>query len=166
MQDDGKAEQIGEIVESASQVPVDSDSKIRSMAWHLLLWGIRSSGAAFIKWGQWSATREDMFPAEFCSILSELHDSAPVHSWEESKREIEQSFGKSVEDLFESIDHEPLASGSIAQVSSIFGPWTGLDLHNIAIVRSYYKTQLGYPGQILTELQQVKLMERRTYVRA
>lgn len=37
--------------------------RARLMAWHLLLVGIRASGAAFIKWGQWSATREDMFPA-------------------------------------------------------------------------------------------------------
>ena len=92
-------------------------SKIRTAAWQLLLWGIRNGGAAFIKWGQWSSTREDMFPVEFCTILAELHDAAPTHTWEESKVEIERSFGKSVEDLFESIEHEPLASGSIAQVS-------------------------------------------------
>ena len=46
---------------------------------------------------------------------SPIPDAAPVHSWAESKREIESSFGKSVEELFESIDEEPLASGSIAQ---------------------------------------------------
>lgn len=35
----------------------------RRAAWRLLLVGVRAGGAAFIKWGQWSATREDMFPA-------------------------------------------------------------------------------------------------------
>ena len=93
-----------------------SSSRLRLAAYHLLLWGIRCGGAAFIKWGQWSATREDMFPPELCHVLAELHDQAPVHSWAESKREIERAFQRSVEDLFESIDHEPLASGSIAQV--------------------------------------------------
>lgn len=93
-----------------------SSSRMRLAAYHLLLWGIRCGGAAFIKWGQWSATREDMFPPELCNVLAELHDQAPTHSWAESKREIERAFKRSVEDLFESIDHEPLASGSIAQV--------------------------------------------------
>lgn len=53
---------------------------------------------------------------EFCSVLAELHDKAPEHSWRASKREIEAVFGKSVEELFESIDYNALASGSIAQV--------------------------------------------------
>jgi aarF domain-containing kinase len=82
----------------------------------MLLQGCRRSGAAFIKWGQWSATREDIFPEDFCRVLSELHDQAPTHSWEESKVAIEEAFSKSVEQLFESIDHKPIASGSIAQV--------------------------------------------------
>ena len=37
-------------------------ARLRMRAWRLLLLGIRHSGAAFIKWGQWSATREDLFP--------------------------------------------------------------------------------------------------------
>ncbi len=50
-------------------------------------------------------------------VLAELHDRAPVHSWEASKVQIEEAFGKPVEELFDSIDHAALASGSIAQVS-------------------------------------------------
>lgn len=108
---------IGESLSEAAEEskPLES-SKLRQSAYQLLLWSIRCSGAAFIKWGQWSATREDMFPPELCRVLAELHDHAPVHPWKESKREIERAFNKSVEDLFESIDHEPLASGSVAQV--------------------------------------------------
>lgn len=49
-------------------------------------------------------------------VLAELHDRAPLHSWAASKMEIEKAFGKPVEELFESIDHKALASGSIAQV--------------------------------------------------
>lgn len=101
---------------SAHEPAVPVSKRLRLAAWHLLLVGIRAGGAAFIKWGQWSATREDMFPAEFCSVLAELHDKAPEHSWRASKREIEAVFGKSVEELFESIDYNALASGSIAQV--------------------------------------------------
>ncbi len=52
-------------------------------------------------------------------VLAELHDRAPVHSWEASKVQIEEAFGKPVEELFDSIDHAALASGSIAQVCAL-----------------------------------------------
>ena len=53
---------------------------------------------------------------DLCVVLAELHDRAPIHSWSASKMEIEKAFGKPVEELFETIDHKALASGSIAQV--------------------------------------------------
>ena len=75
-------EAIGEGVagetETVASLP---PSGMRTLAYRLLLWGIKNGGAAFIKWGQWSATREDMFPPELCHVLAELHDQAPVHSW-------------------------------------------------------------------------------------
>ena len=52
-------------------------------AWRLLLLGVRNSGAAFIKWGQWSATREDLFPQVSAHLaqLCCLHQprSTPLH---------------------------------------------------------------------------------------
>jgi len=54
----------------------------RNAFWYSLLCHIiGSSGAAFIKWGQWSSTRPDMFSEDFCVALSKLHASAPVHSF-------------------------------------------------------------------------------------
>ncbi len=49
-----------------------TSKKLRMQAWRLLLLGVRNSGAAFIKWGQWSATREDLFPQVrfICTFLS------------------------------------------------------------------------------------------------
>ena len=48
-------------------------SRLRVAAFKLLLNGCKGSGAAFIKWGQWSATREDIFPkvSGFCSWAHE-----------------------------------------------------------------------------------------------
>ena len=43
-----------------------ASKRMRISAWRLLLFGVRNSGAAFIKWGQWSATREDLFPQVSC----------------------------------------------------------------------------------------------------
>ena len=54
---------------------------------------------------------------DFCRVLSELHDKAPVHGWEASKAAIEKAFGLPVDQMFESIDHDAIASGSIAQVT-------------------------------------------------
>ena len=48
-------------------------------------------------------------------MLAELHDRAPVHGWEASRAAIEGAFGRPVGELFDEIDHAPLASGSIAQ---------------------------------------------------
>lgn len=91
-------------------------TRLRTSAYEQLLQGCRDGGPAFIKWGQWSSSREDLFPAEFCNVLSDLHDNAPVHSFKETRKEIRRAFGRSIEDIFESFDPEPLASGSVAQV--------------------------------------------------
>ena len=42
-------------------------ARMRLTAWQLMLASIKLGGAAFIKWGQWSATREDMFPKVLCA---------------------------------------------------------------------------------------------------
>ena len=80
---------------------------------------IGKSGAAWIKWGQWSATRNDMFPEALCDELSTLHASAPAHPWSYSALAMEQSLGLGYGTLhcvFDDIDTQPIASGSIAQV--------------------------------------------------
>jgi len=80
---------------------------------------LASSGPAFIKWGQWASTREDMFPEKLCVALSQLHNEAPSHSWQFTRRMVESSLGLPEGGLlgvFESFDTAPLASGSIAQV--------------------------------------------------
>lgn len=90
--------------------------RMRGAAWKLLLGSMSSAGAAFIKWGQWSATRRDLFPDDLCEMLSTLHDHAPVHSTRHSRRAIQLAFGAPPEVLFSSFSDKPLASGSVAQV--------------------------------------------------
>jgi ABC1 atypical kinase-like domain len=80
---------------------------------------IGSSGAAWIKWGQWSGTRNDMFPEALCDQLSTLHAAAPAHAWSYSALSVEQALGLGAGTLltvFDAFDPRPLASGSIAQV--------------------------------------------------
>ncbi len=47
---------------------------LRKKAWVLLHFSCSHAGAAFIKWGQWSSSRRDIFPADFCDALSAFHD--------------------------------------------------------------------------------------------
>lgn len=47
---------------------------LRKQAWVLLHFSCSYAGAAFIKWGQWSSSRRDIFPADFCDALSTFHD--------------------------------------------------------------------------------------------
>jgi aarF domain-containing kinase len=95
-------------------------SKFRRGVWYKWISNcLASGGAAFIKYGQWSSTRPDMFPTALCEALSELHNSAPAHSWNHTQEQVESSLDipqGSLLEVFESFDKKPLASGSIAQV--------------------------------------------------
>jgi aarF domain-containing kinase len=73
-------------------------------------------GPVGIKWGQWASTRYDLFDDETCAAMGALTNKAPTHSFEWSRHVIETSFGRPLDDLFESFDMEALASGSIGQV--------------------------------------------------
>ncbi|KMT13173.1 hypothetical protein BVRB_4g085790 [Beta vulgaris subsp. vulgaris] len=77
---------------------------------------LRQAGPAFIKWGQWAATRPDLFPSDLCSELAELQSKAPEHSFEHTRRTIEKAFGRTICEIFDSFEAIPVASGSIAQV--------------------------------------------------
>ncbi|KAI5674523.1 hypothetical protein M9H77_14887 [Catharanthus roseus] len=86
-------------------------------AWvHAVRITLEKAGPAFIKWGQWAATRPDLFPIDLCNELAKLHTKAPAHSYAYTKRSIEDAFGRKISDIFEHFEEEPVASGSIAQV--------------------------------------------------
>ncbi|KAL3615035.1 hypothetical protein CASFOL_040696 [Castilleja foliolosa] len=77
---------------------------------------LERAGPAFIKWGQWAATRPDLFPRDLCAELSKLHTQAPQHSFTYTKKTIEKAFGRKISEIFDDFEEEPIASGSIAQV--------------------------------------------------
>ncbi|CAK9180599.1 unnamed protein product [Ilex paraguariensis] len=77
---------------------------------------LERAGPAFIKWGQWAATRPDLFPRDLCTELSKLHTQAPEHSFSYTKKTIERAFGRKLSEIFEDFEEAPVASGSIAQV--------------------------------------------------
>ncbi|KAI8007726.1 hypothetical protein LOK49_LG07G03225 [Camellia lanceoleosa] len=83
---------------------------------HVVHLTLEKAGPAFIKWGQWAATRPDLFPRDLCTELAKLHTKAPAHSYAYTKITIEKAFGRKLHEIFEKFEEEPVASGSVAQV--------------------------------------------------
>jgi ubiquinone biosynthesis protein len=73
-------------------------------------------GPTFAKLGQILSTRPDLMPLEFIEELATLQDNVPPLTEEQVVRVMEQELGVPWEDVFETIDPQPLAAGTIAQV--------------------------------------------------
>ncbi|KAG6552480.1 hypothetical protein Mapa_005900 [Marchantia paleacea] len=73
-------------------------------------------GATYIKLGQFIASAPTLFPAEYVKEFQSCLDKTPPISFNQIQAIIRQDLGRSLEDVYEYIDPEPLASASIAQV--------------------------------------------------
>ena len=99
------------------RIPDKDDERSGTIWWYgYLVWSMEQAGAAFIKLGQWAASRTDIFPTELCAVMSELHSNAPAHSLKVTRATIERAFGRKFDDIFDEFYEEPLGVGAIAQV--------------------------------------------------
>ncbi len=73
-------------------------------------------GPIFIKFGQMLSTRRDLLADDIADELQRLQDAVPAFPGKHATAIIEKAFGKTVAELFESFDEQPLASASVAQV--------------------------------------------------
>jgi ubiquinone biosynthesis protein len=73
-------------------------------------------GPTFAKLGQILSTRPDLLPAQFIEELATLQDNVPPLTEAEVVVVMEQELGVPWEDVFETIDPNPMAAGTIAQV--------------------------------------------------
>ena len=73
-------------------------------------------GPIFVKFGQAVSTRRDLLPRDIADELAKLQDEVPPFPSDQAVRIIEDAYGKSVDEVFERFDREPLAAASIAQV--------------------------------------------------
>ncbi|WP_454730907.1 MULTISPECIES: ubiquinone biosynthesis regulatory protein kinase UbiB [Cupriavidus] len=73
-------------------------------------------GPIFVKFGQVLSTRRDLMPADIADELAKLQDQVPPFDPVVAVKIIERSLGRPLATLFESFDHQPVASASIAQV--------------------------------------------------
>ncbi|KAI0133447.1 ABC1 family protein [Xylariales sp. AK1849] len=101
-----------------SQQPDRDNERSGTLWWYgFLVQAMEWAGPAFIKLGQWAASRTDIFPTEMCDIMSKLHSHAPAHSMHATRKTVEAAFdGRRFHEIFEEFDENPLGVGAIAQV--------------------------------------------------
>jgi ubiquinone biosynthesis protein len=73
-------------------------------------------GPIFVKFGQVLSTRRDLLPLDIADELAKLQDRVPPFPSDAAFAEIERGLGRPMEEVFASIEREPVASASIAQV--------------------------------------------------
>ncbi|KAF9600747.1 hypothetical protein IFM89_012191, partial [Coptis chinensis] len=84
---------------------------------HFVYVALEKAGPAFIKWGQWAATRRDLFPTDLCNELSKLQTiKAPEHSFDYTKETVEKAFGRNLLDIFVDFEEAPVGTGHLTQV--------------------------------------------------
>ncbi|KAI5406587.1 Protein ACTIVITY OF BC1 COMPLEX KINASE 7 [Lathyrus oleraceus] len=73
-------------------------------------------GPTFIKLGQLSSTRSDLFPREFVDELAKLQDKVPAFSPKKARGFIESELGAPINVLFKEFEDQPIAAASLGQV--------------------------------------------------
>jgi ubiquinone biosynthesis protein len=94
------------------QVTVAGDRPAAREAAQEFRQGLEELGTTYVKLGQ-LLSRPDLLPDVYIEELSKLVDDAPPVPFEQIRQTIDEELGN---DVFASIDPEPLASASIAQV--------------------------------------------------
>ncbi|MGA8115923.1 MAG: AarF/UbiB family protein [Actinocatenispora sp.] len=77
---------------------------------------LEDSGVTFVKLGQVLSTRRDLLPVEFVTELSRLQDQVAPVGWDRIGTVLTDELGRSPDEVFASLEREPLAAASIAQV--------------------------------------------------
>lgn len=73
-------------------------------------------GPVFVKFGQSLSTRRDLLPNDIADELAKLQDQVAPFSPLLAKNIVEKEYGKSIDEIFDYFELEPMASASIAQV--------------------------------------------------
>ncbi|WP_207781934.1 ABC1 kinase family protein [Phytoactinopolyspora limicola] len=77
---------------------------------------LNRGGVTFVKMGQLLATRRDVLSPEIVSELSRLQDDATPVPWADIEAVLLQELGGPIDEVFASIDPEPLGAASVGQV--------------------------------------------------
>lgn len=81
--------------------------------YRLMVRVLRMGGPAFVKLGQWAASRPDVLPPALCTELGALHSKAPAHSLTWTQHILREA---GLSGMLSAIDSEPVGSGAVGQV--------------------------------------------------
>ncbi len=73
-------------------------------------------GPTFVKLGQILATRVDLFAPEWIAEFGKLQDAAPAVPFDDIRAQLTEDLGEAPETAFATLDTQPLAAASLAQV--------------------------------------------------
>ncbi|NEQ95579.1 MAG: AarF/ABC1/UbiB kinase family protein, partial [Cyanothece sp. SIO2G6] len=73
-------------------------------------------GPVYVKLGQLLSTRPDLLPPDYINALTDLQANVPKVAWEKLEPVLQQEIGQPLEAVFEAIELEAIAAGSIAQI--------------------------------------------------
>ncbi len=76
---------------------------------------LQALGPIFVKFGQTLSTRRDLLPRDVADELAKLQDNVPPFDPAAARDVLEGIYGKSLEEVFDRFDEEPMAAASIAQ---------------------------------------------------
>ena len=77
---------------------------------------LQEIGGTFIKFGQVLALQSDIIPLDYCQELFNLLDRVPPFSPEEVERIVVAELGRKPQEIYDSFERDPIATGSIGQV--------------------------------------------------
>jgi ubiquinone biosynthesis protein len=77
---------------------------------------VEEMGGTFIKFGQMLALQPDILPLEYCNALFNLLDRVAPFPFAHVERTFREEFGRTPQEIFDSIETEPIATASIGQV--------------------------------------------------
>jgi hypothetical protein len=77
---------------------------------------LQQLGPTYVKIGQMMAGRSDALPAEWIEELQKLQSEAAPFPWEQAREILTKELGRPPEEAFASIETEPFAAASTAQV--------------------------------------------------
>ena len=77
---------------------------------------LEALGPTFVKLGQALSTRPDLLPPPYIAELSKLQDMVPPEPWEAIREVITQELGRAPEEVFATLEPQPMAAASLAQV--------------------------------------------------
>ena len=97
-------------------------------------------GPAYIKLGQFMASRSDLFGHQFTEGLSKLKDAAEPFSLTQAKAELKQVFPVEERIFFQTLS-EPISAASIAQIHFLYDPQNG-QKKAVKILRPNIRKQL------------------------